>query len=150
MIFNDFLFRSGVLNFSAVALALHELNYQPIGVRVDSGDLAYLSRQVYEIFSIISQKYNQGWFKELQIVASNDINEETIISLNDQGHCINTFAIGTHLVTCQKQPALGCVYKVTRCVKTFPKLFEAFKAWLILSSHCFCFIIVANGSQWRA
>lgn len=111
--------KSGLLNFCAVALALCHLGYKPLGVRIDSGDLAYLSNVAYQIFCRVSDHFNISWFRDLSIVASNDINEETIISLNEQGHKINCFGIGTHLVTCQKQPALGCVFKLVE-VKSKP------------------------------
>lgn len=100
-----------------MALALNDLGYKAVGIRIDSGDLAYLSNQAYNMFCRISEKYGLEWFKKLSIVASNDINEDTIISLNEQRHKINSMGIGTHLVTCQRQPALGCVYKV--CVSLF-------------------------------
>lgn len=95
-----------------MALALHDQGYLPIGIRIDSGDLAYLSCLARKNFVSVSEHYNLPWFAKLTIVASNDINEETILSLNEQGHKIDCFGIGTHLVTCQKQPALGCVYKL--------------------------------------
>ncbi|KAK2581351.1 hypothetical protein KPH14_008118 [Odynerus spinipes] len=104
--------RSGLLNFCAVALALNHLGYQAVGIRIDSGDLAYLSNAARDVFETLADKYSVPWFGRLTIVASNDINEETIISLNEQSHKIDCFGIGTHLVTCQKQPALGCVYKM--------------------------------------
>ncbi|KAK1119077.1 hypothetical protein K0M31_013583 [Melipona bicolor] len=104
--------RSGLLNFCAVALALNDLGYKAIGIRIDSGDLAYLSNTARDIFERIAIKYNIPWFAKLTICATNDINEETILSLNEQNHKIDCFGIGTHLVTCQRQPALGCVYKM--------------------------------------
>uniref|UniRef100_A0A182M976 nicotinate phosphoribosyltransferase n=1 Tax=Anopheles culicifacies TaxID=139723 RepID=A0A182M976_9DIPT len=105
-------FRSGLLNFCAVALALNDQGYRAIGIRIDSGDLAYLSCLARETFERIAERFKLPWFSKLTIVASNDINEDTILSLNEQGHKIDCFGIGTHLVTCQRQPALGCVYKM--------------------------------------
>ncbi|KAH7637443.1 nicotinate phosphoribosyltransferase isoform X1 [Dermatophagoides farinae] len=114
--------RSGILNFCIVTLALDKLGYRAIGIRVDSGDLAYQSIVAHRCFQKIAEHYQLKWFNELSIIVSNDINEETIISLNEQKHKINAFGIGTHLVTCQKQPALGCVYKLVEidhipCIK---------------------------------
>jgi nicotinate phosphoribosyltransferase len=83
-----------------------------MGLRLDSGDLAYLSLEVRAIFTETAEKFNIPYIKNLTIVASNDINEDILISLEKQEHAIDTFGIGTHLVTCQKQPALGCVYKL--------------------------------------
>jgi len=55
-----------------------------------------------------------AYFADLSIVASNDINETVLYSLNEQKHEIDAFGIGTHLVTCKRQPALGCVYKLVQ------------------------------------
>uniref|UniRef100_A0A1I8Q967 Nicotinate phosphoribosyltransferase n=1 Tax=Stomoxys calcitrans TaxID=35570 RepID=A0A1I8Q967_STOCA len=104
--------RSGLLNFCSVALALNDLGYHAVGIRIDSGDLAYLSCLARETFERVAESFKVSWFNKLTIVASNDINEDTILSLNEQGHKIDCFGIGTHLVTCQRQPALGCVYKL--------------------------------------
>lgn len=105
--------KSGVINFLAVAMALHELGYKAKGIRLDSGDLAYLSREARKMFvTTVAKAREIDYFKHLTIVASNDINEDTLRSMNEQGHEINTFLVGTNLVTCQKQPALGGVYKL--------------------------------------
>lgn len=80
-----------------MALALHDQGYRAVGIRIDSGDLAYLSCLARDTFNLVSERFNIPWFKSLTIVASNDINEETILSLNEQGHKIDCFGIGTHL-----------------------------------------------------
>lgn len=67
-----------------MALALNDLGYKAIGIRLDSGDLAYQSNFARDLFERIGIKYNIPWFGKLTICASNDINEETILSLNEQ------------------------------------------------------------------
>ncbi|KAG0584083.1 hypothetical protein KC19_3G183600 [Ceratodon purpureus] len=104
--------KSGILNFCAVALALHELGYKALGIRLDSGDLSYFSCEAWRIIRDIEKEFNVPGFGKLVITASNNINEETLDALNKQGHEIDAFGIGTHLVTCFSQPALGCVYKL--------------------------------------
>lgn len=113
--------KSGIPNFCAVTMALNDLGYRAIGLRIDSGDLAYLAKCAYIYFSKIAEAYKVPWFKDLMIIVSNDLNEETILSLNDQGNHIKGYGIGTHLVTCQRQPALGCVYKMVE-VNSQPRL----------------------------
>nr|ABR16460.1 unknown [Picea sitchensis] len=104
--------RSGLPNFCAVSLALDELGYKAHGIRLDSGDLAYLSTQAREFFRGIEKEFGVPDFGKMPITASNDINEETLDALNKQGHEVDAFGIGTHLVTCFAQPALGCVFKL--------------------------------------
>ncbi|KAL9248657.1 Nicotinate phosphoribosyltransferase 2-like protein [Drosera capensis] len=104
--------RSGVPNFCAVALALRELGYKAVGIRLDSGDLAYLSSEVRKFFHAIEKEFKVSGFGKTSITASNDLNEETLDHLNKQGHEVDSFGIGTYLVTCYAQAALGCVFKL--------------------------------------
>ncbi|KAL6551731.1 Nicotinate phosphoribosyltransferase 2 [Orobanche gracilis] len=104
--------RSGVPNFCAVALALNDLGYKATGIRLDSGDLAYLSCESRKFFQAIEKEFGVPDFGRTSITASNDLNEETLDALNKQGHEVDAFGIGTHLVTCYAQPALGVVFKL--------------------------------------
>ncbi|MCX6743718.1 MAG: nicotinate phosphoribosyltransferase [Candidatus Parcubacteria bacterium] len=112
---------SGVKNFLLVALALHECGYKALGIRLDSGDLAYLSQKSRELFKFVANKYQIAYFINLVIAASNDITVPGLLSMNQQGHEINTFGIGTHAVTCQEQPAFGGVYKLV-AIKNQPRI----------------------------
>jgi nicotinate phosphoribosyltransferase len=80
----------------------HELG----GIRLDSGDLAYLSIEARKIL-------DQGGFPQAAIVASNDLDEHLITSLKQQGAKINVWGVGTKLITAYDQPALGGVYKLS-------------------------------------
>eukprot|EP01123_Difflugia_compressa_P009133 TRINITY_DN2934_c0_g1_i1.p1 TRINITY_DN2934_c0_g1~~TRINITY_DN2934_c0_g1_i1.p1 ORF type:complete len:344 (+),score=44.45 TRINITY_DN2934_c0_g1_i1:108-1034(+) len=104
--------KSGILNFEVVALALHELGYKAVGIRLDSGDLAYFSTIARSMFKDLSNQFNVPYFEQFKICASSDIDEDVLHSLSSQGHEIDIFGIGTNLVTCKGSPALGCVYKL--------------------------------------
>ncbi|KAF7045186.1 hypothetical protein CFC21_054320 [Triticum aestivum] len=109
--------RSGVPNFCAVALALNDMGYKAVGIRLDSGDLAYLSIETRKFFCAIEKEFGVVGFGKTNITASNDLNEETIDALNKQGHEVDSFGIGTYLVTCYAQAALGCVFKLVEINK---------------------------------
>lgn len=75
------------------------------GVRLDSGDLAYLSRQTRRLL-------DDAGFGEAKIVASGDLDEHVIQSLRQQDARIDIWGVGTRLVTAHDDPALGGVYKL--------------------------------------
>lgn len=77
-----------------------------IGVRLDSGDLAYLSIQARNLL-------DEEGFKQTQILASNELDEQIISDLKSQGAKINVWGVGTNLVTGKDQPALDGVYKLS-------------------------------------
>jgi nicotinate phosphoribosyltransferase len=83
-----------------------KLQLPNFGVRLDSGDLAVISRKIRAIF-------NDAGFKDVIIMASNELDEIVITDLKRQGACIDLWGVGTHLVTGQNQPALDGVYKLS-------------------------------------
>jgi nicotinate phosphoribosyltransferase len=95
----------GVRNAVAVGQRLRERGHEMVGIRLDSGDLAYLSIEARKIL-------NAGGFPEATIMASNDLDEHIIASLKAQGAPISVWGVGTKLVTAYDQPALGGVYKL--------------------------------------
>ena len=76
-----------------------------LGVRLDSGDLAYLSKKV-------RQQLDDAGFTNAKIYASNDLDEHTILNLKMQKAKIDVWGVGTKLITAYDQPALGAVYKI--------------------------------------
>ena len=104
--------KSGVPNFLAVSYGLHQAGYRGLGVRLDSGDLSVLSKQVRQLFVQFAEHYKIDYAAKFNITASDNINEDELMRLEKEGHEIDSYGIGTHLVTCQKQPALGGVYKL--------------------------------------
>ncbi|MFV9511044.1 nicotinate phosphoribosyltransferase [Tepidibacillus sp. LV47] len=80
-------------------------NFKNYGIRLDSGDLAYLSKQARKML-------DEAGFPEAKIVASNDLDEELIRDLKLQGAKIDIWGVGTNLITSSDCPSLGGVYKL--------------------------------------
>jgi nicotinate phosphoribosyltransferase len=96
----------GVERAIEMARWLRTQGHELAGIRLDSGDLAWLSIEARRML-------DQAGFPEATIVASNDLDEQTIESLKQQGAKINVWGVGTKLVTAYDQPALGGVYKLS-------------------------------------
>lgn len=95
----------GVRKAVEVGKRLRERGHEMVGIRLDSGDLAYLSIEARKLLD------NAG-FPDATIVASNDLDENLIASLKGQGAKIAVWGVGTKLATAYDQPALGGVYKL--------------------------------------
>lgn len=96
--------RSGVPNAIKVANEMGDkINF--LGVRIDSGDMAYISKKVRE-------QLDDAGYTEAKIYASNDLDESTILNLKMQKAKIDVWGVGTKLITAYDQPALGAVYKL--------------------------------------
>lgn len=95
----------GVKHAIEVGKWLHKKGHELLGIRLDSGDLAYLSIEARKML-------DAAGFKKAIILASNELDEHIINSLNQQGAALGAFGVGTNLVTGNDQPALGGVYKL--------------------------------------
>jgi nicotinate phosphoribosyltransferase len=98
--------KSGVPNAIRVFKELREKGFEPKGIRLDSGDLAYLSKQARKML-------DAAGFENAKICASGDLDEHSITSLLRQGAKIDLWGVGTKLITSEEMPALGGVYKLS-------------------------------------
>ncbi len=109
----------GVPNAIKVFDYLKEKGYKPRGIRLDSGDLAYLSKKARIML-------DKAGYQDAIICASGDLDEYSISSLKNQGAKINSWGVGTRLITSADMPALGGVYKLAAIIdkdgNTTPKI----------------------------
>ncbi len=96
---------SGVPNAIKVFKELREKGYEPKGIRLDSGDLAYLSKKARKML-------DEAGFEKAIVCVSGDLEERSISSLLQQGAKIGSWGVGTKLITSEDLPALGGVYKL--------------------------------------
>ena len=99
--------KSGVKNAILCYDAMKEegITLKRFGIRLDSGDLAYLSKKARKML-------DEAGYSDAIISASNDLDENLIASLKAQGACITSWGVGTNLITSESQPSFGGVYKL--------------------------------------
>ena len=98
--------KSGLPNALTVFDELAKSGHRPRGVRMDSGDLAYLSKK-------IRKALDERGYPDAKICASGDLDEYSIRSLLSQGAKIDVWGVGTKLITSEDVPSLGGVYKLS-------------------------------------
>ena len=119
--------KSGVPNAITVFRELRQKGYEPVGIRLDSGDLAYLSKKARKML-------DEAGFENAKIFASSDLDEELIRDLKAQGARVDVWGVGTKLITSENNPALGGVYKLSAEIvdgKTVPKIKKSDNLWKI-------------------
>jgi nicotinate phosphoribosyltransferase len=98
--------REGVRHAIEVAKELRAGGHEMLGVRLDSGDLTYLSGEARKML-------DAAGFPKARILASNELDEHLVGSLKEQGAAISAWGVGTRLVTAHDDPALGGIYKLS-------------------------------------
>ncbi len=101
--------KSGVPNAIKVFDYLKSKGKKPLGIRLDSGDLAWLSKQA-------RKKLDEAGHSDCKIFASSDIDEYVLMSLKEQGAKIDIYGVGTKMITSHNTPSLGGVYKLCNLV----------------------------------
>lgn len=96
----------GVAHAIEVGRTLAKAGHRLGGIRLDSGDLAYLSIEARRML-------DEAGFQDAAIVASNELDENIINSLREQGARVSVWGVGTRLITGHDQAAMGCVYKLS-------------------------------------
>ncbi|MBQ2804546.1 MAG: nicotinate phosphoribosyltransferase, partial [Clostridia bacterium] len=109
---------SGVPNAIKTFDYLKQKGYKPLGIRLDSGDLAYLSKQARKML-------DEAGHTDCKIFASSDIDEYVLTALKQQEAKIDIFGVGTKMITSHSNPSLGGVYKLADLFvdgQHFPKM----------------------------
>ncbi|MBD5131472.1 MAG: nicotinate phosphoribosyltransferase [Clostridiales bacterium] len=110
----------GIRNAITVFNELKAAGHKPIGIRLDSGDLAYLSK-------VARKMLDEAGFPDAIVMASGDIDEYLLASLDNQGAKIDMYGVGTKLITSEDTPSLGGVYKLSAIAKNGGKLVPRMK-----------------------